>query len=56
MQLVTANDFQSFLTLVRDSFIRYGGLQALDFLEQLLVYDPKRRLSATDAAAVSRPY
>lgn len=24
---------------------------ALDFLEQLLVYDPKRRLSATDAAA-----
>ena len=27
--------------------------QALEFLEQLLVYDPKRRLSATDAAAVS---
>ena len=29
-------------------------LQALEFLEQLLVYDPKKRLSATAAAAVSR--
>ena len=28
-------------------------LQALDFLEQLLVYDPKKRLSATDASSVS---
>lgn len=28
-------------------------LQALEFLEQLLVYDPKKRLSAREAAAVS---
>lgn len=50
-----ANDYQACCTVVGDYFISHGGLQALDFLEQLLVYDPKRRLLATDAAAVSRP-
>ena len=33
--------------------IHSGTPQALEFLEQLLVYDPKKRLSAPDAAAVS---
>ena len=28
-------------------------MQSLDFLEQLLVYNPKKRLNARDAAAVS---